>query len=679
MRVLHDSSDIRFRDPFGAIQVGGAVTLALEVWDAPDAVCWLRVWVDGQGEKLVRMNYCAPDESRAFNPDGSSPQTGDAAKGSEAPVRHVVRLDLDEKMIVWYHFVIERKDRTWVRYAAQQGRTCGEGALTSNPSPPSWQISVYQPREISPDWYTNGIVYQVFPDRFARGADWRRRVADSLSVPRSGPARKLVEDWGATPRYEKDGAGRITCWDFFGGTLLGIEERLDYLADLGVTCLYLNPIFEAASNHRYDTADYLRIDPMLGDEDAFRSLCREAAKRGISVILDGVFNHTGCDSRYFNRYGNYSEPGAWQGEDSPYRKWFRFRDDGTYECWWGVEDLPDIEEGDPTYQEFVCGEDGVVRKWLGAGARGWRLDVADELPDEFIEKIRTAQLAERPDGVLIGEVWEDASNKISYGKLRRYLLGDELDAAMNYPLREAVLGFLRGERGAPQVAADLAQLRENYPPEALACSLNMLGSHDRPRLLTMLGPAPDPLTLTEDERASFRFGEKDLALARRRLWLATLLQMTLPGVPCIYYGDEAGLQGFADPYNRGTFPWGAEDAECQAIYRRAISVRVASDAFIHGNFEPFSEGDDVFGFWRSTEGERMCVIANRSEGQGHMLRIPCAGLVFENDLVAGQHAACRLDGCVIWHERGALTLELPPLSAAVLRLRPEGVGEGSLS
>ena len=319
--------------------------------------------------------------------------------------------------MVWYSFDIEAKDGSVWRYGAKPGWTTGEGAFAYG-DPPSFQITVFVPRKEQPSWYRNAVVYQIFPDRFARGEDWQER-AKTLERPRKGPGHRLV-DWDTPVDYERTPEGGIAVWDFYGGTLEGIREKLEYLEDLGVTAIYLNPIFEASSNHRYDTADYLAIDPLLGTEQDFSALCVDAEDRGISIILDGVFNHSGQDSRYFNSYGNYPELGAYQSPDSPYRGWYFFNEDGTYAGWWGNGDLPALNEDNPDYHELICGRRGVVRKWLRAGARGWRLDVADELSDEFIEDIKRALVTERPDGVLIGEVWEDASNKLAYGRLRQY-------------------------------------------------------------------------------------------------------------------------------------------------------------------------------------------------------------------------------------------------------------------
>lgn len=572
----------------------------------------LRVWTDERGEELLPMEGACEDDHVHYSVSYTPAQTG----------------------VVWYSFDLAASDGATWRYGAREGWTTGEGDFAYG-NPPSFQLTVYVPRQTQPDWYKNGIVYQVFPDRFARGADWRERAEKALAAHREGPARVLVEDWDTPPAYKKSEDGDILEWDFYGGTLRGVREKLDYLADLGVTVIYLNPIFEAASNHRYDTADYLRIDPMLGDEEEFCALAREAAEHGISIMLDGVFNHCGQDSRYFNRYGNYPEPGAWQGDESPYRDWFFFNEDGTYDGWWGNPDLPDVNEKSPEYRELICGQDGVVRKWLRAGARGWRLDVADELSDGFIEDIKAAMVAERPDGALVGEVWEDASNKMAYGKLRQYFEGTELDGTMNYPLRTALLAFVRNQIGAPEMAARLEQLRENYPRDAFFSCLNLLGSHDRERLFTMLGDAPDPDTLSEEECAAFRLDEGHASLAMSRLWLTVLLQMTLPGVPCVYYGDERGMEGFRDPYNRAAFPWDGGRMDCATVFRNAIAVRKALPVLTTGDFEPFADGEDVFGFWRRGEdGECVCVLANASLHDAHTVRVPMAGEAV-SDVVSG--------------------------------------------
>ncbi|OFK22139.1 4-alpha-glucanotransferase [Olsenella sp. HMSC062G07] len=639
MRAKHVTSELCYRNPFGAVQSGGAVSLSLDVWDEPAATARLRLWVDERGERLLDMRSRVEGDHLRFS----------------------VTFVPDRPEVVWYSFQVQAADGTVWRYGAAREHACGEGAFAYG-EPPSFQLTVYDAeRGRLPAWYAQGVVYQIFPDRFARGAGWREQVEGDLATPYRGPERRLVERWDTYPSYERNADGSIAAWDFYGGTLEGIRERLDYLRGLGVSVLYLNPIFAASSNHRYDTVDYLRIDGALGTKEDFCRLCADAEARGISIILDGVFNHVGADSKYFNRAGVFAELGAFQGDASPYRSWFTFRDDGSYDAWWGVEDLPAVRDDSPEFRELICGYDGVVRTWLRLGARGWRLDVADELSDEFIEDIKSAALAERPDAVVIGEVWEDASHKVSYGRLRRYFQGSELDGTMNYPLRSALLGFVTNNRTAGELAATLQSLHENYPPQSFAGELNLLGSHDRRRLLTVLGDAPQADELTDDERRVFRLGPDERSRAVSRLWVAALLQMCLPGVPSVYYGDEAGLEGYADPYCRATFPWGHVDEDCFAIYRNAIALRRALPPPTDGSFEPFSQGDDVFGFWRRGEGGSVCVLANASLTESRVIHIRVDAPIAD-DVVSGARQKVR---------DGQVEVRLWPLGTAVIHPHEE--------
>ena len=599
MKARHVTSESSYRQPYGAAPLGGVVTLAVDVTEDEVQGCELRLWTEEEGETLIAMK-----------------------RSEECATRFEASITPEHVGIIWYRFNITASDGEIWRYGAREGHSAGEGDFAYG-EPPSFQITVYEPRADYPEWYKNAVVYQIFPDRFARGEHWRERFAGLADEHREGPVRRVVEDWSQPPRYQRDEAGKIMAWDFYGGTLEGVREKLDYLEALGVTCIYLNPIFEAASNHRYDTADFLAVDPLLGTEEEFSELCADAAARGISIILDGVFNHTGRDSRYFNCYGNYPDVGACQSEDSPYHSWYRLDEDGSYSSWWGVEDLPDIEETDESYQEFICGENGVVRKWLRLGARGWRLDVADELPDSFIARISQAALAERADAVVIGEVWEDATTKYAYGELRKYFLGGELDATMNYPFRKAVLSFVAGDATAREIAETLEQLQENYPPDNFMGAFNLLGSHDRERLFTVLGGAPKPRELSDAERAEYRLSEGQRGLAKGRLWMSAFLQMTLPGVPCVYYGDECGMEGYRDPYNRATFPLDGGDIDCYNIYRNAIALRKGLPVLVNGSFEPFWDGESVFGFWRKNDaGDCVCVLANKSLEKSATVRLP---------------------------------------------------------
>ncbi len=593
MRAYHDSRELKFRDPFGAVPMGGAVSISIDTWDGEPQWVELKLRASGGTEEYITM---------------------DRSGG-----RFTCTVKLDAADIYWYSFICHFPDGGVCWYGPARGRVGGIGEIYGWDCP-EYQITSYKPRAV-PDWYSGGICYQIFPDRFFRGEDWRENAESVLSKPRNGVQKKLIERWSTPVSYRRGSGGRIKEWGFYGGTLLGIEEKLDYLKGLGVTVLYLNPIFEAVSCHRYDTGDYEKIDGMLGGPDSFRRLADAAAERGIRIILDGVFNHVGCDSKYFNKFGNYPEPGAFQGPESKYYDWFRFDDSPAgYECWWGIDDLPDVEEGNRALKDYIyAGKDSIVRRWLRAGAGGWRLDVADELPDSFIEGIKTAMVEELGgDALLMGEVWEDASHKISYGQLRRYLLGSELDTVMNYPFRTGVLDFLTWRIPAWDLQEALMALKENYPRETFNALFNLMGSHDRPRVLTVLGDAPDPDSMTEAQRGAYRLPEDRRGLAKSRLWLMSLLQMTLPGVPCVYYGDEAGMEGYSDPFNRGTYPWGREDRDCFTIYRNAINLRRSFQELADADFEPMSFGADVFGFCRLWEGGGIAVLVNRGGETQHV-------------------------------------------------------------
>lgn len=495
--------------------------------------------------------------------------------------------------LYWYFFQLEGENGS--ACAGRQGR---EAVLMQQPA--AWQLSVYQTGAYTPDWIKGGLFYHIFVDRFCRAGET--------------PIRQDVrmhEDWYEQPDHLPDEKGVIRNRDFFGGNLQGIASKLPYLRSLGVTCLYLSPIFEAYSNHKYDTGNYMQIDPMFGTEQDFEVLCEKAHDLGMRIVLDGVFNHTGSDSLYFNKEGKYPQLGAYQSKESPYFGWYRFTDyPDRYESWWGIDTLPQVEEENEAYRQFICGEQGVVRKWLRAGASGWRLDVADELPDAFIEQLRAATRSEKQDSLLIGEVWEDASNKIAYSRRRHYFEGKQLDSVMNYPFRTAILEFLL-HHNAEGLAETVESICENYPMQVVHCLMNGLGTHDTPRLLTVL--SGQPLPQTRDLQAVFSLSEAQLAKAEELLCHAALLQMFLPGVPCIYYGDEAGLQGCADPFNRACYPWGRENPRLLAWYRKLGSLRSSLPVLKAGAYCTVWAEDGCFIFRRSDENGMLLVGVNLSE------------------------------------------------------------------
>ena len=516
----------------------------------------------------------------------------------------------------------------------------GEAVFSENGQP--WQLTVYKPGFTTPEWLCGGVLYQIFPDRFFCFS------REKQGVP-SG--RKIHGEWGGQPDWKPDREGKITNSDYFGGDLRGIEAKLDYLESLGVTCLYLNPIFEAHSNHRYNTADYMKIDPLLGTEEDFRSLCAAAGRSGSRCLWCGGGNHTGSDSVYFNREGRYPGPGAYQSKESPYFPWYRFRDwPDDYESWWGFQTLPRVNGDNPDFTQYICGPQGVVRKWLRAGASGWRLDVADELSDSFLENMRRAVKAEKSGAALFGEVWEDASNKTAYGKRRRYLLGDQLDSVMNYPFRNAVLGFLTGAEPADMMEQILTVL-ENYPPQAVRILMNNIGTHDTERALTVL--AGEPARGRGRARQSrARLTAQQRALGLRKMRLASLMQFTLPGVPCVYYGDEAGMEGYRDPFNRACFPWNKQDEELTEWYRKLGRLRKGCACLKEGDFFPLRADGGVMAYVRSGGGDALLCAFNRGDSP-QVLQLDARWQGAQALLGPGPDA------------RGALVL--PPVSCCALR------------
>ena len=500
-----------------------------------------------------------------------------------------------EPELVWYWFRLFREDGSSI-LLDRSGYHGGENVQ-------SWQLTVYE-ESFTPAWFGCGVVYQIFPDRFCR-----LELPDPAGMVGS---RTIHENWSNLPDWRPDAQGEVRNCDFFGGSLQGILSKLDDLADFGVTVLYLNPVFESASNHRYNTADYRAIDPMLGTEDDFHHLCQEAKRRGIRVILDGVFNHTGSQSRYFNADGFYSDTGAAQSPDSPYYHWYSFHPwPADYDAWWGIRTLPAVREDAPDYRDFIIrGQDSVVRHWLRAGASGWRLDVADELPDDFIGEIRTAMEETAPDSFLLGEVWEDATTKIAYSMRRRYLLGQELHGVMNYPFRTALIAYLLGG-DADEFRETLESLRENYPPHAFYSLMNFLSTHDTPRILTVLGA--DHVPGSKEERAVFRLSPARRQLGLKRLRLAALVLFTFPGAPTVYYGDEAGMEGWEDPFNRAGYPWGQEDSELKSFFSKLAHLRREQPALQAGQLHWRWTAGSLLVFARELDGQLLTTVVNAAD------------------------------------------------------------------
>lgn len=575
---VYDSRCSACKSPFGAVPCGQAVDFHVRpLLSEGFTHCALSVFSEFSG---LRDEY----EMLPAAPEGDRACFG------------LTYLAPAEPELVWYSFRFWRDDGT--------GCILDRTGYRSSGDPDLWQLTVWDDTHLTPDWFGEGIAYQIFPDRFCRLS-----TPDPTSLVGN---RWVHESWSDTPEWRPDADGEVRSRDFFGGSLQGILSKLDYLQSLGITVIYLCPIFESASNHRYNTANYRSIDPMLGTEEDFQTLCVQAEHRGIRILLDGVFNHTGSNSIYFNAEGFYPSPGAAQSKDSPYYDWYSFHPWPTkYDAWWGIRTLPAVNEESASYREFIVdGEDSVIRHWLRLGASGWRLDVADELPDDFIVRIRTAVEQTKPDGLLLGEVWEDGSNKIAYSHRRKYLLGTETHGLMNYPFRTAVLAWLLGGDAAAFQNA-METIRENYPTPAFYSAMNFLGTHDTPRVLTLLSGVSLPDT--KERRAEFRLSPQQRTLGLERLRLAALLLYIFPGCPTVYYGDEAGMEGCEDPFNRGTYPWGSEASSLIDWYALLGRLRMEHSALRGSDIRyRYASGPGLV-FSRTAGGETVLAALNAGD------------------------------------------------------------------
>lgn len=482
-----------------------------------------------------------------------------------------------------------------------EGNAIGELEIVEPYADKSIQLMIYNQDNCNAQWSFGGIMYQIFVDRFKKGGNCDPKEYAVIN-----------NDWyNGIPQFANKPGGYVENNMFFGGDLYGVIEKLDYLKELGVTCIYLCPIFEAYSNHKYDTSDYMTIDSMFGSEKAFDLLLKEIKKRNMHIILDGVFNHTGADSIYFNRDNRYDSVGAYQSKESKYYEWYNFKSYPTeYECWWNVKILPRVNSECQSYQNFITGDGGVVEKWAKKGIDGFRLDVADELSDEFLKKFNKKLKSINPKGIIYGEVWEDASNKIAYGKRKKYFQGNELDSVMNYPLRTAIINYIKN--GDFQGFYDTCKMLYTHYPEYNANLLmNSLGTHDTERILTVLG-GDDGSQLTNKELSIKKMTPEQRENAKILLKLATAVLYTMPGIPCIYYGDEVGMEGYRDPFNRMPYPWGKEDVELLNFYKLIGDIRTKENVYRDGAFKIVSGNDKYLIFARYNYEQCIFTIINRS-------------------------------------------------------------------
>lgn len=576
MRILYDSKLPQYKTPFGTLTPGQVCTVHIHIPCAvgTTAVTLLLKYEDGKtgAQDIPLEKQSVKGAYEVWGGNFSIPHTG----------------------LYFYYFYILKPDGGFRLFKQGDDTNMEDGSL--------WQVSCVPADFHTPDWAKGATIYQIFPDRFYKAGN-------------CDPTGKLTpytlhRTWGEEVEWKPTADGKVLNNDFYGGNFKGITEKLDYIASLGVNLIYLNPISKSFSSHRYDTGDYKTPDPLLGTEEDFAELCRQAHSRGIRVILDGVYSHTGSNSPYFNREGQFDSVGAYNSTESPYYSWYTFYNwPDSYNSWWNFDTLPTVNKMDPAFINYIIeDEDSVVAHWLRLGADGFRLDVADELPDEFIGLLRRRIKGIKPDALLLGEVWEDASTKIAYGRRRSYFTAGELDSVMNYPFRTAIIDYVRGRDGGQGLKEAVMAIVENYPPEVVQCNMNLLGTHDTPRILTVL---VDDFNGTREEMSKRRLSRHQFDIAYDRLLMASFLQYTLPGSPSLYYGDEAGMEGGKDPFNRRTYPWGYENMEFVEHFKRLGRLRREHPAFRYGDIQFFQAGDRHVGFTRSYEGRTYRVYCNR--------------------------------------------------------------------
>ncbi|MCH5161043.1 MAG: glycoside hydrolase family 13 protein [Clostridiales bacterium] len=526
-------------------------------------------------------------------------------KDNEDPVGYAMNLVKDEDGeytysiavkvttpgLYFYHFEIHNEEQVY-----RVGSDVDLHALLGKGS--DWQLTVTSD-EYAPTVLDGGVMYEIMPDRFFVGGERKKTKAYAT----------YREDWGGVPEFRADDSGKIRNEDFFGGNLKGIAKKLPYLKSLGVTCIYLTPIFEAHSNHKYDPGNYMRVDSDFGTEDDLKDLIKKAAKRGMKIIVDGVFSHTGDDSIYFNRAGNYDSLGAYNSVKSPYYDWYKFKNyPNEYECRYNIDIMPNTDCKNPRFDEFVAGTEGVIRHWTRMGLGGWRLDVCEELTDEFIAHCVRAAKKENPDAVMYGEVFMDASNMIVGGARRCFVTDGKLDSVTNYPFKEDILNFVRcGD--ANRLNNTVGFVINNYPKRAVDSLMNVLGNHDTARLMTVLGDSGEINSREDKATASV----KNIKEAVKLVKMASALQYTLPGVPCVYYGDEVGMEGFEDPFNRKCYPWGGGNKDLLKWYKQLGKVRHnEKEIFAHGKYKSIDTENGIIFFKRKVNGDEVYVIVNNS-------------------------------------------------------------------
>lgn len=575
MIFYYNSRDLNFKKPFGAVASGKKIEFNLLARDGiyVESI-YLVITKDGEEDCYYQMNFAEKkDSSSVFN----------------------LTLEINDTGLYWYKFVANTE-----LGAFTFGKN-DNGELLQNGEP--YQLTIYSEEAFAPTIQSGGVIYQIFVDRFNKGED------SACKWKKDG----VLKDWSEDVTIiDSDGVFRAN--DFYGGNLQGIIDKLDYLKNLGVTMLYLSPIFKSSSNHRYDTGDYMCVDELLGDDNSLTRLIECAKQMGIGVMLDGVFNHTGSDSKYFNKLGKYDSFGAYQGIKSPYYDWYYFINyPDEYGCWWGITVTPTVNKNNESYRQFILGENGVLDKWTKFGLAGWRLDVVDELDIEFVNDIRKRVKKVNKDAYIIGEVWEDASSKIAYSKRRPYLQGNQLDGVMNYPFKNAIIDYV-WNKNINKFINNIMNIYENYPLCALNSCMNFLGTHDTVRAINTMCDYNIDGTSKED-RLHIRLPKDMKEQAKARLKVATAILYSLVGLPTIFYGDEVGLEGYEDPINRRPFPWNDMDKDLLEHYQSLGKVRKENKKAFSGRMNIYTDNGLLYIERISADNKQVvkCIINNSGE------------------------------------------------------------------
>jgi glycosidase len=613
----HNTRDDLYRVPWGAVTTGTPVTLRFRTYHNDVTDVTVRVWSTAAGaQTLVPMELVATTDDDPYGYDWWQ---------ATLPAQ-------DDLTVLYYRFIV--RDGSDQDFYEDDDLFDGGWGTPYDESPDySFQIDVYDPAFETPDWMKDAVVYQIFPDRFYNG---HQGNDPTLSDPTVYDNPVLVKAWDELPEGYCRAYEGVTCdegplgRDFFGGDLKGVRQKLDYLQDLGVTAIYFNPIFMAPSNHLYDTTDYYEIEPYFGPYGQYVSLLEHAEQQGIHLILDGVFNHTSSDSLYFDRYSRYKTVGAFESQDSAFYNWYTFYQwPDDYNSWWGFDSLPVLTEIQEV-RDFIYGDgDSVARYWIERGAAGWRLDVAPDKSHGWWQEFRPAVKSTNPEAIIIGEIWDDASP---------WILGDEFDSTMNYRFRRAIIGFVNGDTNDPnqgfirdlnpdQFNSVLQSIKEDYPPPAYETAMNLVGTHDTQRILWALTPGAR-------NREDKEFNDINLAEGKAKLKLLAIMQMTMPGAPTIYYGDEAGLTGDTDPDDRRPFPWGNEDLDLLDHYQTLISLRHEHSFLRTGSYDRlYTHNDDGTYAYGRKDASGAAVVAVNRDTAAHDLAIDLNGYVPEGTVL----------------------------------------------